>query len=80
MKNNRNDDNLRVVGWWHSHPGIGCFLSGTDISTQKYFFPEAYQVALVVDPIKDEFKFYTLDKTAKKKYKSVNNAIISSKS
>lgn len=79
LKNNRSDDNLRVVGWWHSHPGIGCFLSGTDIKTQKYFFPEAYQVALVVDPIKDEFKFFTLDKTSKIMYKSVSNAIISSK-
>ncbi|MFX0047725.1 MAG: Mov34/MPN/PAD-1 family protein [Candidatus Hermodarchaeota archaeon] len=80
LKKNRSDDNLRVVGWWHSHPGIGCFLSRTDISTQKYFFPEVYQVALVVDPIKDEFKFFTLEKISKKKYKSVSNAIISSKS
>lgn len=23
------------VGWYHSHPGWGCFLSGTDIETQK---------------------------------------------
>jgi proteasome lid subunit RPN8/RPN11 len=80
LKRNRKDIDLRVVGWWHSHPGLGCFLSTTDLHTQKYFFPESYQVALVVDPIKDEFKFFTLDKTSKNKYKTVSNAIISSNS
>merc|ERR1711966_394684 len=41
-----------VVGWYHSHPGFGCWLSGVDISTQQSF--EALNqraVAVVVDPI-----------------------------
>ena len=41
-----------VVGWYHSHPGFGCWLSSTDINTQSSF--EALHprsVALVVDPI-----------------------------
>jgi len=41
-----------VVGWYHSHPGFGCWLSGVDINTQNSFEalnPRA--VALVVDPI-----------------------------
>lgn len=41
-----------VVGWYHSHPGFGCWLSGVDINTQQSF--EALQqraVAVVVDPI-----------------------------
>ena len=41
-----------VVGWYHSHPGFGCWLSSTDINTQSSF--EALNtraVALVVDPI-----------------------------
>ena len=41
-----------VVGWYHSHPGFGCWLSGTDINTQSSFEalnPRA--VALVIDPI-----------------------------
>merc|ERR1712032_113443 len=41
-----------VVGWHHSHPGFGCWLSSTDINTQSSFEalnPRA--VALVVDPI-----------------------------
>ena len=24
-----------AVGWYHSHPGYGCWLSGIDVSTQK---------------------------------------------
>lgn len=43
-----------VVGWLHSHPGYGCFLSSTDISTQERFFDEEFHVAMVVDPTKEE--------------------------
>ena len=41
-----------VVGWYHSHPGFGCWLSGVDINTQQSFEqlnPRA--VAVVIDPI-----------------------------
>jgi proteasome lid subunit RPN8/RPN11 len=24
-----------VVGWYHSHPGFGCWLSGVDVHTQQ---------------------------------------------
>jgi len=43
---------LYVVGWYHSHPGMGLFLSGIDVETQRRYqslFPRA--VALVIDPI-----------------------------
>lgn len=23
-----------MIGWYHSHPGYGCWLSGIDVSTQ----------------------------------------------
>ena len=26
-----------VVGWYHSHPGFGCWLSGVDITTRQSF-------------------------------------------
>jgi 26S proteasome regulatory subunit N11 len=26
-----------VVGWYHSHPGFGCWLSGVDINTEQAF-------------------------------------------
>lgn len=28
-----------VVGWYHSHPGFGCWLSGVDINTQQVSCP-----------------------------------------
>merc|ERR1719488_317837 len=41
-----------VVGWYHSHPGFGCWFSATDMNTQQSFEqlnPRA--VGVVVDPI-----------------------------
>lgn len=41
-----------VIGWYHSHPGFGCWLSSVDINTQQSFeqlTPRA--IAVVVDPI-----------------------------
>lgn len=41
-----------IIGWYHSHPGFGCWLSGIDVQTQKLQqgFEDPY-VALVIDPI-----------------------------
>lgn len=42
-----------AIGWYHSHPGYGCWLSGIDVSTQM--LNQTYQepfVAVVVDPIR----------------------------
>ncbi|PWY99730.1 Mov34-domain-containing protein [Testicularia cyperi] len=43
--------NENVVGWYHSHPGYGCWLSGIDVSTQRLNqqFQDPF-VAIVVDP------------------------------
>merc|ERR1719162_941302 len=41
-----------VVGWYHSHPGFGCWLSGVDINTQQSFEQlNSRAVAVVVDPV-----------------------------
>ena len=41
-----------VIGWYHSHPGFGCWLSSVDVNTQKQFEQqEPRTVAVVVDPI-----------------------------
>lgn len=44
----------RVVGWYHSHPGIGAFFSDTDRRTQGAFFREAYSLGWVIDPVRGE--------------------------
>jgi hypothetical protein len=40
----------RLVGWYHSHPGHGVFLSAYDEFIQAQFFPEEGQIAIVIDP------------------------------
>jgi proteasome lid subunit RPN8/RPN11 len=47
-----------VVGSYHSHPGIGVFMSSTDINTQVCVFSQPWQVALVIDPIRNETGFF----------------------
>jgi proteasome lid subunit RPN8/RPN11 len=40
-----------IVGWYHSHPGYGCWLSGIDCQTQM--INQTHQepwLAIVVDP------------------------------
>ena len=39
------------MGWYHSHPGYGCWLSGIDVSTQmmQQRFQDPF-LAIVVDP------------------------------
>jgi len=44
--------NETVVGWYHSHPGFGCWLSVVDIKTQKSFESmNDKSLALVIDPV-----------------------------
>ena len=39
-----------IVGWYHTHPGLGVFLSGPDLFIHQHFFSDPMQVALVIDP------------------------------
>jgi proteasome lid subunit RPN8/RPN11 len=46
----------RIVGWYHSHPTQGLFLSQTDVQTHMQFHQfSPYAVSLVVDPTPAEF-------------------------
>jgi len=42
-----------IVGWYHSHPGYGCWLSGIDVQTQSAHqtFEDPF-LAIVVDPVR----------------------------
>jgi proteasome lid subunit RPN8/RPN11 len=40
----------RIVGWYHTHPGFGIFLSEMDVFIHENFFGEPWQVAYVDDP------------------------------
>jgi proteasome lid subunit RPN8/RPN11 len=45
---------LAIVGWYHTHPGFGVFLSEMDQFIQDNFFAAPHQVAFVYDPVSDE--------------------------
>ncbi len=42
----------KIVGWQHTHPGFGIFLSRYDLFIHENFFNMPLQVAYVVDPIR----------------------------
>jgi len=43
----------RIVGWYHSHPDFGIFLSDRDSFIHEHFFSGPGQVAYVIDPVRD---------------------------
>ena len=43
----------RIVGWYHSHPGLGAFFSHTDCMTQAACFAHPYSIGWVIDPSDD---------------------------
>jgi len=47
------DRKENVIGWYHSHPGYGCWLSGIDVGTQmlNQQFQDPF-VAIVIDPVR----------------------------
>jgi proteasome lid subunit RPN8/RPN11 len=49
---------VRLLGWYHSHPGLGVQMSSTDRQTQQRHFAADWQVGLVVDPYTYARQFY----------------------
>lgn len=46
----KSNENEHIIGWYHSHPGYGIFMSQTDFDTQKSYqklFEKA--IAIVID-------------------------------
>ena len=48
----------RIVGWYHSHPRFGIFLSTHDLLIQTTFFAQPWQVGYVFDPIQNVRGFF----------------------
>lgn len=42
---------LQILGWYHTHPGFGIFLSGMDLFIHENYFSAEHQLAFVYDPI-----------------------------
>ena len=47
-----------LVGWYHTHPRMGVFLSSYDTWLHNNFFPEPFQVALVIEPFSASGGFF----------------------
>ena len=58
-------DDLQMVGWYHTHPDWGVFLSGMDMFICRNFFNKLLDVALVIDPCRqDRGMFMWMDANA----------------
>jgi proteasome lid subunit RPN8/RPN11 len=51
-----------IVGWYHTHPGFGIFLSGMDRFIHHHFFTQKWHVALVLDPMARRSGFFCWDR------------------
>lgn len=47
-----------IVGWYHSHPNIGVFMSGTDMRTQQAFFYHPWCLSIVCDPVRRTIGYF----------------------
>jgi hypothetical protein len=55
----------RIVGWYHSHPGHGLFLSQTDMETHMQFYQfSPYALSFVADPQSGEFGIWIYENGA----------------
>jgi nucleoid-associated protein YgaU len=57
IKDSRFPDKL-IVGWYHTHPRFGIFLSEQDLFIHQNFFNQPWQVAFVVDPVAGDEGFF----------------------
>lgn len=48
----------KIIGWQHTHPNYGIFLSNYDLFIQENFFNLPFQVAYVIDPIQNSRGFF----------------------
>lgn len=48
-----------IIGWYHTHPSFGLFMSDYDEFIQRNFFGNSGQIALVIDPIAGEMGWFS---------------------
>ncbi len=49
---------LDIVGWFHTHPGLGVFYSSDDVVVHTAAFILPWHVGLVVDPLGNEASYF----------------------
>ena len=59
VRSYREGQGKALVGWFHTHPDLGIFLSDTDLErTHRLLFNEPFQVALVYDPLRGRAGYF----------------------
>ncbi len=62
IRSYREQEGKALVGWFHSHPDLGIFLSETDLEkTHRVLFSDPFQVALVYDPVRGRAGYFYWD-------------------
>jgi proteasome lid subunit RPN8/RPN11 len=56
------NDEAVIVGWYHTHPGFGIFLSGMDQFIHQNFFTQKWHIAFVLDPVARRSGFFCWDR------------------
>ena len=56
------DETAVIVGWYHTHPGFGIFLSGMDQFIHQNFFTQIWHIAYVLDPRARTSGFFCWDR------------------
>jgi proteasome lid subunit RPN8/RPN11/LysM repeat protein len=51
-----------IVGWYHTHPTFGVFLSDYDLFIQENFFAADGHLALVIDPVQGIYGWFAKNK------------------
>ncbi len=57
-KMEENYPDKKIVGWQHTHPSYGIFLSNYDMFIHENFFDLPFQVAYVIDPVQELRGFF----------------------
>ncbi|MGE5389884.1 MAG: hypothetical protein ACM3PE_02360 [Deltaproteobacteria bacterium] len=54
----REHNDKRIIGWFHTHPGHGIFMSRYDLYIHQNYFAGEGQVAVVFDPVHNSAGFF----------------------
>jgi proteasome lid subunit RPN8/RPN11 len=49
---------LKMVGWYHTHPNFGIFLSEMDQAIHRRGFSQPWSTAFVIDPVREKEGFF----------------------
>jgi hypothetical protein len=59
VRSHRESQGKALLGWYHTHPDLGVFLSATDLEkTHRVLFAEPFQLALVYDPVRGRAGYF----------------------